>query len=129
MKLNRTFAQVGLLILLYVLEVQTPLRAHAQGGFKQRAMQMIVCGGGAIGGFKLGEKLADQQAARMHLPPAQAAALRRKYELGLALALCKGGKLVAGTVYANLSKRDQEARQKDIESALADEQPGTKNYV
>jgi hypothetical protein len=129
MKVNRLFAQMSAIALLFIVQAQGPSRAGAQLGFKQRAMQIMVCGGSAVGGLKLGQKLADQQAAKMHMSPAQAAALRRKYEIGMAMALCKGGKLVAGTVYANLSKHDQEARQKDIDAALADEQPETRNYV
>ena len=104
-------------------------RAFAQGGFRQRAMAMMVCGGGAVGGYKLGEKLANVQAQRMHLSPAEAKALERKYEIGLAMSLCKGGKLVANTVYANLSKRDQETRQKELDAAVSDEQSGTRDYV
>jgi hypothetical protein len=107
----------------------TVRRASQPSGFKEKAMQMIVCGGGAVGGYKLGEKLADAQAKRMNLPPAAAKALERKYEIGLALALCNGGKLLASTVYSGLSKRDQEARQKEIDAAVIDADSGTRNYA
>lgn len=118
----------GVLSLLGVRSLGSGL-ANAQTGFKERAMQMIVCGGGSVGGYKLGEKLADAQAKRMNLPPAEAKAMERKYEIGLALALCKGGKLVTGTVYADMSKRDQEARQKEMDAAVADTDSGTRNYA
>lgn len=98
-------------------------------GFKERAVHMMVCGGGAVGGYKLGEKLADAQAKRMNLSPAAAKALERKYEIGLALTLCNGGKLLANTVYSGLSKRDQEERQKEIDAAVIDADSGTRNYV
>ncbi len=103
--------------------------ASQPSGFKERAVHMIVCGGGAVGGYKLGEKLADAQAKRTNLPPAAAKALERKYEIGLALTLCNGGKLLAGTVYSGLSKRDQEARQKEIDAAVIDADSGTRNYA
>lgn len=106
------------------------VRPAAQpSGFKEKAVQMVVCGGGAIGGYKLGEKLADAQAKRMNLPPAAAKALERKYEIGMALTLCKGGKLLANTVYSGLSKRDQESRQKDIDAAVIDTASGTRTYA
>ena len=90
---------------------------------------MIVCGGGAVGGFKLGEKLADAQAKRLNLSPAAAKVQERKYEIGLALSLCNGGKLLASTIYSGLSKRDQEARQKEIDAAVVDADAGTRNYA
>lgn len=95
----------------------------------QRLMTVAVCKAGALGGNKLGEKLADMQAKRVNLPPAQVKALERKYEIGLALALCNGGKLVAGSLYADMSKRDQSSRQKALDAALSDEQSTTSNYV
>ncbi len=97
--------------------------------FKDKMMRMAVCSGGAVGGFKIGERLADVQAKRLNLSPAQTKALEHKYEIGLALMLCNGGKALAGTVYANLSKKDQEARQKEIDAAVVDADPGVRNYA
>ena len=107
----------------------TVRRSSQPSGFKEKAVQMIVCSGGAVGGFKLGEKLADAQAKRLNLSPAAAKVLERKYEIGLALSLCNGGKLLASTIYSGLSKRDQEARQKEIDAAVVDADAGTRNYA
>lgn len=116
-------------ITLLLVEVIQPRLALSQFNFKQKATEMLLCGGGAFAGFKLGEKLADSAAQKMKLPPGLAADQKRKFEIGLAMALCNGGKLVANTTFATLSKKDREARQSDLDAAVASEEPVTKNVA
>lgn len=98
-----------------------PRLAEAQLG--RRILQIGACGAGAFGGAKLGEKIAEMDARRLKLSPADAAKRKRAFEIGFAIALCGGGALVAGTTYSKLSKRGQEARQKEIMAALDDAMP------
>ncbi len=104
------------------------------GGFKipkigkESIPTSLGCGTGALLGAEIGKKFADSEAKRLKLPPAQAAAQRKKYEIGLAMALCGGGQAVAGTTYAKLSKHGQDARNKELQSALMDEAPAPHMY-
>jgi hypothetical protein len=102
---------------------QSPVAAEAQ--FGKRLLQIGACGAGAFGGVKLGEKVAEMQAKRNNLSPAEAAKQKRAFQIGFALALCGGGALIAGTTYSKLSKRGQEAREKEIMAALDDAMPHT----
>jgi hypothetical protein len=116
--------------LAFLIAIETlviPVPASAQ--FKQTIIKAAVCGGGAYGGFKLGEKLAQLEASKKKLTPEQAKVHLRAFQIGMAAALCGTGVLLTGTVYAKLSKRDREAREKEMAAALADANPGTRNYV
>ena len=104
-----------------------PPAASAQ--LKKRLMQAAVCGGGAYGGVKLGEKIAEIEAKKMKLGAGEAAKHRRAFQIGMALALCGGGALVAGTVYDKMSKRDMEARKREIEAAVENATPATRSYI
>jgi hypothetical protein len=73
--------------------------------------------------------LADAQAKKLKLGAAEAEKQRRAFQVGMALALCGGGSLVAGTAYSRLSKRDMDARNKEVDAALADAAPATHSYV
>lgn len=97
--------------------------------FKKRAMQIAVCGGGAFGGYKLGEKVGEMYVRKAKIPPEQARKYIRSFQIGMALALCGGGALVAGSVYDGMSKRDKQARAKEMEAALTAADPGTRQYV
>jgi surface antigen len=108
--------------------------AQALGGFVKNPFggggipKSLGCAAGALGGSELGKKLADLEAKRLNLSPAAAAAQRRKFEIGLALALCGGGQAIAGTTYARLSKKGQQERNNEFQSALMDETPEAHMY-
>ena len=97
----------------------------AEAQFGKRLLQVGACGAGAFGGVKLGEKVAEMEAKRLNLTPAEAAKRKRAFEIGFALALCGGGAAIAGTSYSKLSKRGQQAREKEITAALDDAMPHT----
>ena len=92
-------------------------------------MQVAFCAGGAYGGYKLGQKLAELEATKLKLAAAEAEKHRKAFEIGMALALCGGGALVANTIYSGLSKRDMEARKREMDAALADASPEARSYV
>ncbi len=99
--------------------------------FKRIAITTAVCAGGAYGGYKLGEKLAQFQITKMKLEGAQAERMRKAMTLGMAAALCGGGILLTNTVYGSLSKKDRQAREKEMQAALEDASPSpaTRAYV
>jgi hypothetical protein len=116
------------LVLLQMVAVPT-LPANAQfSKLKDKFTETAVCGVGGYSGFKLGQKFGAAQAQALHLPPAQAQAMQRQYEIGMAMALCKGGSAVAGTIFAKLDEKAKKQREDEINSALADAQPSTKTY-
>jgi surface antigen len=88
-------------------------------------LQIGACAGGAYGGAKLGEVIAKSEAVRLKLSPAEAQKRQRAFQIGLGLALCGGGAFIAGSAYSKLSKRGQEAREKEVLAALEDAQPHT----
>ena len=98
--------------------VATPGRAEAQ--LKKRLMQTALCGGMAYGGWKLGEKVAQYEIKRQGLTGTQATQMTKALQVGAALVFCQGGAALAGTAYDKLSKRDLEARQKEMDAALAE---------
>jgi hypothetical protein len=99
--------------------------APAEAQFLKRFTQAAACAGGAFAGAKLGETVAEYEAKRLKLSPQEANKRKRAFQIGLALALCGGGAAIAGTTYSKLSKRGQEARQKEVLAALEDAQPHT----
>lgn len=113
------------LSLAILVQAAAPTRALAQGGWKKRLMQAAACGGGAVGGVKLGEKIAEFEAKKLKLGAEEAAKHRRAFQIGVALALCGGGAAIAGTAFDKLSKRGKEAREKELMAALEDAQPRT----
>jgi hypothetical protein len=84
-----------------------------------------VCAGMGVLGFKAGEKMAEFEAKKLKLNPAEAEKHRRAFTIGMALALCGGGAAIAGTAYSKLSKRGKEAREREIKAALEDATPHT----
>lgn len=100
-----------------------PRPAEAQ--FGKRLLQIGACAGGGFAGAKLGEVIAKSEAARLKLSPAEAKKRQRAFQIGLGLALCGGGAFIAGSAYSKLSKRGQEAREKEVLAALEDAQPHT----
>jgi hypothetical protein len=95
----------------------------AEAQFGKRLLQIGACAGGAYGGAKLGEAIAKSEAARLKLSPAEARKRQRAFQIGLGLALCGGGAFLAGSAYSKLSKRGQEAREKELMAALEDAEP------
>lgn len=117
------------LAVLLLLSGLIPRAATAQGGFKKRAMQLALCGGMAYGGYKLGEKIAQYEIKRQGLVGQQAVQMTKALQIGAALILCKGGAALAGSAYDKLSKRDLEARQREMQAALAVAEPTQRPYV
>lgn len=112
------------LALALALQAMVPVPASAQ--FRKRLIQAAACGGGAVAGVKLGEKVAEFEAQRLKLSPEEAAKHRRAFQIGLALALCGGGAAIAGTTYSKLSERGRKNREKELMAALDDAEP--RNY-
>jgi hypothetical protein len=117
-------------IVLVVLLVNGLILAPARPGDAQlgkRLIQIGACGGGALIGAKvgegIGEKVAQFEATRRNLSPAEAERIKKGFQIGMALALCGGGAAIAGTTYSNLSKRGKEARERELKAALEDAQP------
>lgn len=104
-----------------------PRAAEAQ--LKKRLMQTALCGGMAYGGWKLGEKVAEYEIKRQGLTGTQATQMTKALQVGAALILCQGGAALAGTAYDKLSKRDLEARKKEMDAAVAEAEPTTRRYV
>ena len=117
-------------LLAFALQASLPPVALAQfGGIKKKAIQLAFCGGGAYGGFKLGERLADIEAKKLKLGAEEAAKHRRAFQVGMAVALCATSAYLSGTVYEKLSKRDRDAREREMQLALDDANPTTHSYV
>jgi hypothetical protein len=114
---------VGLAALVAV----SPQRSEAQ--LKKRMMQAALCGGMAYGGFKLGEKVAQYEIKRQGLVGTQATQMTRAMQVGAALIFCKGGTAIAGSAYDKLSKRDLEAREREMQAAVAEAEPTSRPYV
>ena len=100
---------------------------HAQ--LKRKMMLVAICGTAGWGGYKIGDKLADMAIAKSKLMGAEADKMRLSFRIGVAAAACGTSTWLANTVYNNLSKRDREARKREMEAALADAQPGSRQYV
>lgn len=109
--------------LMIALSLQTAVPPKVSAQPWKRITQAAVCVGGAVGGYKLGEKVAEAYIRRMKVPPEQSAKYVRSFQIGLALALCGGGAAIAGTSYEKLSKRGKQAREKEVMAALEDAQP------
>ncbi len=126
---SRAFV-ASVLTFMLVVGLILPPPAHAIN-LKRIAITTAVCAGGAYGGYKLGEKLAQLQITKMKLEGVQADRMRKAMTLGMAAALCGGGILLTNTVYGNLSKKDRQAREKEMQAALEDASPSpaTRNYV
>jgi hypothetical protein len=103
--------------------------AQAQFSLKRTLVKTAVCAGGAYGGYKLGEQLSEVAIRKMGAVGGEADKVRRSFQIGMAAALCGTGVLLTGTIYNSLSKRDREAREKEMAAALADANPGTRSYV
>jgi hypothetical protein len=117
-----------LLAALLAILASSPVEAQF-GDLKKKALQGVLCGGGVVAGFKIGDAIAKAEAVRKGIPAKDFEKYRRGFQIGSALILCKGGAAIAGSVYDKLSKKDLEARQREMEAAVADAEPGTHTYV
>lgn len=106
-----------------------PPSAFAQNRFTRIAIKAAVCGGAAWGGYKLGDKISDTVISKMKVGEADVNKVRRSLQIGTAAALCGTGVLLTGTIFNRLSERDRKAREREMEAALEDATPGTRNYV
>jgi surface antigen len=97
----------------------------AEEGWGKKLFQAGACAAAGVGGAVVGEKIAEWEAKKNNLPPAEAKKRKRSYQIGFAIALCGGGAALAGTAYSAMSKRGQEAREKEINAALEDSNPHT----
>ncbi len=106
-----------------------PRRVEAGINLKRAAIKLVICAGTAYAGFKIGDKVANLVIARMKLAGPEAERMRKSVQIGTAAALCGTSVLLTGTVYNALSKRDREAREREMAAALEDATPGTRSYV
>ena len=118
---------VATLVLTVGLLASTP--APASGQLGKTVLKGAFCAGGVVAGLKLGDKIAQMELSRRSVVGAEAQKLRKGFQLGAALVLCKGGAMLAGTIYAKLSKNDLQARQREIDAAVAEAEPVTRDYV
>jgi surface antigen len=98
-----------------------PRNANAQLG--KRLLQIGACAGGGVAGMKLGEMLAEMDARRLKLSPAETKKREKAYKIGLGLALCGGGAVIAGTVHSKLSERGKKSREQELLAAVNDTAP------
>lgn len=115
--------------ILLVLAFAVPSSAFAQNRFARIAIKTAVCGGAAWGGYKLGDKISDTVIARMKVADADVNKVRKSLQIGTAAALCGTGVLLTGTIFNRLSERDRKAREREMQAALEDANPGTRSYV
>ena len=124
MSASRIFRQaLALFLLVSFIATIAPPPAEAQ--FGKRLLQIGACAGAGFAGAKLGEAIAESEAKRLNLTPAEANKRKKAFQIGLGLALCGGGAYIAGTAYSKLSKRGQQAREREVLAALEDAQPHT----
>ena len=123
----RVAGLVPALALLLIVHTAFAPVAHAQ--FGRFAAKTALCLGSAVGGFYLGDKIGNLAIARMKLSGEEAARTKLAFKIGTAAALCGTSVVIANTVYNRLSKRDQEARAKEMDAALADAGTAPRSYV
>ncbi len=87
------------------------------------------CLGSAVGGYYLGDKIGNLAVGRMKVSGAEAAKIKLAFKIGTAAALCGTSVMIANSVYGKLSKRDREARAKEMDAALADAGSAPRAYV
>jgi hypothetical protein len=95
------------------------------GSFGRSAMDKGLCAFGGYGLVKASQKLSEYEAKKLKLSPSAAAVQQRQLQIGLALALCDGGKSIANTVFAKMSEKDKQQRKDNIDAAVADTAPTT----
>lgn len=99
---------------------------------RRKAFKVAFCGAAAIPGKSLGDRLTNKlkaDAGKMQMKPEDVEKYRRHMQIGTAVVLCKTGAALAGTIYAKLSERDLKAREREIEAAVQESEPVTRDYV
>jgi hypothetical protein len=108
------------------------LTSSLEAQWKKRAAQLAFCAGGGVIGMKLGDqlvKVAQRHATQLQMTPTQVVQYRRQIQVGTAAILCLSGSALAGSAYERLSKRDLEARKREIETAVQESDPISRDYV
>jgi hypothetical protein len=123
---SRRSATLGTMSVLLFNLALTPGVADAQW---KRPLQLLACGGAVPIGLELGKRFAEIEARRKNLSPEEAEKHKKAFQVGMALALCGGGAIIAGTTYSKLSKRGKDAREREIKAALEDAAPTSRNYA
>ena len=97
---------------------------------KEKVLEAAFCNANSPLAKQLTQRLGSLSSSNSKLTGTALAAEQRRFEIGVAMAICHGGFRVAGTLYARMSQRDQDARQKALDDALAhDSQDKTTTYV
>ncbi|SEB97942.1 hypothetical protein [Terriglobus roseus] len=117
-----------LCFMLLLMQMTIPAKARSQF-VRNGAVSWMLCKGAPMLGISPWDKLAEFESKRLKLPPAMVAQQRRQFQIGLAMALCNGGKMVQGTLFGKMTQKDRDARQKDMDEAVASSQPVTKNIA
>jgi hypothetical protein len=118
---------ISTLVLIFLTGTVTSGTAHSQfGNFGKKTLDSTLCAFGGIGLTKASQKIAEVETKRLKLPPAAAATQQRQLQIGMALALCGGGKSILNTTFAKMSEKDKKQRQDNIDAAVADTAPTTK---
>jgi surface antigen len=87
------------------------------GGSGQAIWGSVGCVAGGVGGALAAKALAEAEGKRGKLSASQMKQRERSYMIGLALAGCAGGGVLAGTAYAKLSKQGKDNRELEIAEA------------
>ncbi len=121
------FRFVSALAFLLVIGTTSTEPANGQfGSFGKKTLDSSLCAFGGIGLTKASQKIAEVESKRLKLPPAAAAAQQRQLQIGMAMAICNGGKSILNTTFAKMSEKDKKQRQDNIDAAVADSAPTTK---
>jgi hypothetical protein len=117
------------------LAVVTGLAASpglASAQFKKRMLQVAFCAGGGALSKEVGKRLTElavRNAKSLNTNPDAIRAREKQIRIGTAAVLCLTGAALAGTVYDKVSKRDMEARRNEIQSAVNEADPVSREYV
>lgn len=113
--------------LTLVAHALVPPVAQAQMG--RFAVKTAFCLGSAVGGYYLGDKIGNLAIAKMKLTGDEAAKTKLAFKIGTAAALCGTSVVITNSVYNKLSKKDREARAREMDAALADAGSTPRSYV
>jgi hypothetical protein len=130
MSTKAQFGKCKFLVLIVMLIVFTgnaipATSSRSQFGGLGKTLDSGLCAFGGYGLSKVSQKIAEVETRRLKLPLAAAAAQQRQFQIGLAMALCNGGKSISNTLFARMSEKDKKQRTDDIDTAVADSAPTT----
>lgn len=127
---RRTVGGVAMTVAAVVGLSAAPSAANAQ--FKKRMLQVAFCAGGGALSKEVGKRLTElavRNAKSLNTSPDSIRAREKQIRIGTAAVLCLTGAALAGTVYERVSKRDMEARKNEIQSAVNEADPVSREYV